>query len=85
MAGISDADKLGMAALIASTEDNKQRVNREKKADPLGPIMSREEKERQESESILDEINKAKPIRKANGGMVRGDGASRVKTKGKMC
>jgi hypothetical protein len=40
MAGISDSDKLGMAALLASLGDS-QTVNRAKKADRLVPEKSK--------------------------------------------
>lgn len=97
MAGISESDKLGMAALIASTDDG-QKVNRAKKRDkspPLPrprPVKSRKiTKEDVKSGRVSigdanDEfmIQNMKEDRRANGGMIDG-AAIKGKTRGKMC
>lgn len=96
MAGISDADKMGMAALIASGEDS-QTVNRAKKGDKYPPLpRPRPVKRRKITEEDIksgrisagdanDEMLLQTMRGMSNGGAVRGDGVSRVKTKGTMC
>jgi hypothetical protein len=97
MAGISDADKLGMAALIASTDEG-QVVNRAKKRSKSPPLpRPRPTKRRKITQADVDSgevsigdandelmIQNQQAARKANGGMIDG-AAIRGKTKGKMC
>jgi hypothetical protein len=97
MAGISDADKLGMAALIASTEGG-QAVNSAKKADRSPPLPKpRPMKRRKITQADVDSgsisigdandelmIQNQQAARKANGGMID-RAAIRGKTKGKIC
>jgi len=81
MAGISDSDKLGMAALIASTE-GEQTVNRKKKGKPINTTQIRRDidaNEDAELEKMLRSYTK-----KADGGMID-RAAIRGKTKGKIC
>jgi len=81
MAGISDADKLGMAALIASSE-GEQSVNRTKKGKPVNTIQIRRDidaNEDAELEKMLRDSTK-----KANGGRIDGV-AMKGRTRGKMC
>lgn len=96
MPNISDADKMGMAALIASSEDS-QTVNRAKKRDKSPPLpRPRPVKRRKITEEDIksgrvsagdanDEMLLQTMRGMSNGGAVRGDGVSRVKTKGTMC
>lgn len=97
MAGISEADKLGMASLIASTEGG-QSVNRAKKSDKSPPLPRPRPVKRRKitAEDITsgrisagdanDEmmIQSMQDDRKANGGMID-RAAIRGKTKGKIC
>lgn len=96
MANISDSDKLGMAALIASGEGG-QTVNRAKKGDKSPPLpRPRPVKRRKITKEDVtsgrvsagdanDELMIQNMRGMSNGGAVRGDGVSRVKTKGTMC
>lgn len=95
MANISDADKLGMAALIASGEGG-QTVNRAKKGDRSPPLpRPRPVKRRKITEDDVksgrvsagdanDEMMIQNMRGYKHGGMVDG-AAVRGKTKGKMC
>lgn len=97
MAGISDSDKLGMAALIASTEGG-QAVNRAKKSDKSPPLPRPRPVKRRKitAEDIAsgrvsagdanDEmmIQDMQADRKANGGRIDGV-AMKGRTRGKMC
>lgn len=97
MAGISAMDKLGMKALIASTEDG-QTVNRAKKGDKYPPLPRPRPTKRRKitpddvksgrvSEGDANDelmIQNMKPVRKANGGRIDGV-ASKGRTRGKMC
>lgn len=97
MAGISDADKLGMAALIASTDEG-QKVNRAKKKSKYPPLpRPRPTKRRKITKEDVESgrisigdandefmIQNMQEDRKANGGMIDG-AAIKGKTRGKMC
>lgn len=97
MANVSDADKLGMATLLASMEGS-QDVNRAKKRDKSPPLpRPRPAKRRKITKEDVDSgkvsigdandelmIQNMKDVRKANGGMIDG-AAIRGRTKGKMC
>jgi hypothetical protein len=97
MAGISEMDKLGMAALMASTEGG-QTVNRAKKSDKLPPLpRPRPAKRRKITADDItsgrvsagdanDEmmIQSMQATRKANGGRIDGV-AMKGRTRGKMC
>jgi len=97
MAGISDSDKLGMAALIASSE-GEQKVNRAKKGDRFPPLPKPRPAKRKKitvddvrsgrvsQGDANDElmIQNQQAVRKANGGRVDGV-AMKGRTRGKMC
>ena len=97
MAGISDSDKLGMAALLASMEDS-QRVNSAKKSDML-PFKKKPAPKRRKitlddvksgrvsegdanDELMIETMQDMRGYK--NGGMID-RAAVRGKTKGKIC
>lgn len=90
MAGISDADKLGMAALIASTEgDLPQTVNTKKKADPINTYQIRKDVDAMAQEEALKELQdeikyRRKKLGYKGGGMID-RAAIKGKTRGKIC
>ena len=81
MANISDSDKLGMAALIASTE-GEQAVNRAKKGDPVSTTQIRRDIDANEDAELTKKLRGY--TKKANGGRIDGV-AMKGRTRGKMC
>jgi hypothetical protein len=81
MAGISDSDKMGMAALIASTE-GEQTVNRKKKGKPINTIQIRRDIDANENADLEKMLRGY--TKKANGGRIDGV-AMKGRTRGKMC
>lgn len=81
MAGVSDSDKLGMAALIASTEGD-DTVNRAKKGDPINTTQIRRDIDAAEDAELTKKLRGY--TKKANGGRIDGV-AMKGRTRGTMC